>query len=470
MEDLFVNLCSYDNLKKAFMKARKGKTSKLCVIKFQKELKKNLFDLRNELIFHTYKPKPLEIFIIRDPKTRKISKSYFRDRVVHHALVNIIEPIFDKTFIYDNFANRIGKGALNAIERFDKFKRKVSKNNSRNCFVLKADVRHYFETVDHNILLNIIKNKIKDQRVLWLIDLIINNYKTKENGKGMPLGNLTSQFLANVYLNELDQFVKHNLKAKYYIRYVDDFVILHYNKKVLEKYKAEIDNFLRKNLELELHPDKSSILTLKGGIGFLGFRIFFHHKLIKKKNLNNFDRKFRKLRKLYKEGLIDREKIIEKLEGWLSYVSHANTFKYRMYLTKLFDYHFNSLSQNLVSNPEKYKNYIKKVKSSNIQFSVHKTLYLFKKGLNAREISEVRKIKESTVLEHFSKLIEYNQMSVFDILSKDKISKISQKIKGKNDRLKEIKQRLNDDNITYDEINCVLAMIKLRNKMQKYKF
>lgn len=178
MEDnLFSKICAYENLNKALKKARKGKTKKLYVIEFEKNLEENLIKLRNELIFHIYKPKPLETFIIRDPKTRKISKSDFRDRVIHHALIRVIEPIFDKTFIHDNFANRIGKGTFNAIIRFDKFKRKISKNNSRKCFALKADIRHYFQTVNHEILLNILKRKIKDLRVIWLIKKILSNYE-----------------------------------------------------------------------------------------------------------------------------------------------------------------------------------------------------------------------------------------------------------------------------------------------------
>ena len=145
--NLFSSLCSYENLESAFMKARTGKTLKLYVIKFENELKQNLLALRNELTFHTYRPKPLETFIIRDPKTRKISKSDFRDRIIHHALCNIIEPLFDKQFIYDSYANRLGKGTFKAIERFDFFKRKVSKNNTKEAYVLKADIKHYFETV-----------------------------------------------------------------------------------------------------------------------------------------------------------------------------------------------------------------------------------------------------------------------------------------------------------------------------------
>jgi len=173
---------------------------------------------------------------LRDPKTRKISKSAYRDRVVHHALCNIIVPDFDKDFIYDSHANRIGKGTLKAIERFDKFKRIVSKNNTRECFVLKADIKHYFEEVDHQILINIIRKKIKDEKAIWLIERIL---AVNKKIKGMPLGNLTSQFFANLYLNELDQFAKHELKAKHYIRYVDDFVILYEDKEQLEKWKIE---------------------------------------------------------------------------------------------------------------------------------------------------------------------------------------------------------------------------------------
>lgn len=183
-DNLFDKLCSYENLELALKKARKRKTLKHYVMEFERNLKQNLIDLRNELIFHTYSPKPLKTFIVRDPKTRKISKSHFRDRVVHHALCNIIEPIFERTFIYDSYANRINKGTHKAIERFDYFKRKVSKNNTRACYVLKADIKHYFETVNHEILLNIIKRKIKDERVIWLVKTILKNHKHKILGGG----------------------------------------------------------------------------------------------------------------------------------------------------------------------------------------------------------------------------------------------------------------------------------------------
>src|SRR3989338_5876038 len=182
IRDLWQELCSYDNLFLAFKKARKHKTTLDYVKLFEKHLEDNLLVLRSELLFLCYEPKPLVDFLIRDPKTRKISKSDFRDRVVHHALCNIIEPIFEKSFIHDSYANRIGKGTLKALKRFDFFKRKSSKNNTANCYVLKADIKKYFENVDHGILMNIIRKKIGDKRVLWLIKKILVNYKLGGGG------------------------------------------------------------------------------------------------------------------------------------------------------------------------------------------------------------------------------------------------------------------------------------------------
>ena len=178
---LWESLCSYDNLLLAYKKARKHKTKKNYVLEFEKNLEQNLILLRNDLINYAYQPKPLKQFIIHDLKTRKISKSDFRDRIIHHALCNIIEPIFEKSFIYDSFANRKCKGTLKAIQHFDHFKRKASKNNTIKCYVLKADIKKYFETVDRNILISIIKRKINDKSVLWIIQKILDN-STKLGG------------------------------------------------------------------------------------------------------------------------------------------------------------------------------------------------------------------------------------------------------------------------------------------------
>jgi len=180
--NLFLEICSYNNLYLAYKKARKHKTTKDYVIKFEADLENNLNLLRSELLLHSYQPKQLVNFIIRDPKTRKISKSDFRDRIIHHALCNIIEPIFEKSFIYDSFANRIGKGSLKALQRFDYFKRRASKNNTLPCYALKADIKKYFENVDHDVLIGIIMHKIKDKKVIWLIKKILKNCATQLGG------------------------------------------------------------------------------------------------------------------------------------------------------------------------------------------------------------------------------------------------------------------------------------------------
>ena len=329
VEDLYSRICSYDNLLSAFKKARKGKTTKIYVLEFEKELKNNLLQLRIELLFHAYKPKPLQSFIIHDPKTRKISRSAFRDRIIHHALCNVIAPVFEKEFIYDSFANRIGKGAFKAIERFNLFQRIVSKNYSQTVFVLKADIKKYFDNINHEILLSIIKKRISDEKVILLIKRILINYSVQEEGEGMPLGNLTSQFFANVFLNELDQFVKHNLRAKYYIRYVDDFVILEGHPRILSQYMDKISLFLKNNLALELHPDKSRIIPAREGVEFLGMRIFPHHKLLKRMNLGKFYRKLNLFYIDYDKGNTNYDLIYNSLEGWYAYAGNANTYKLR---------------------------------------------------------------------------------------------------------------------------------------------
>lgn len=457
----YSQIYDYDNLFLAWQNAKKGKTKRRYVKRFQKDLKDNLIKLQEELTQQTYQPCELKTFTLRDPKTRKISKSAFRDRVVHHALCNIIVYTFEKRFIYDSHANQIGKGTLKALERFDVFKRKVSKNNTREAYVLKADIKHYFEEIDHQILIRILRNKIEDEKIMWLIEKILSvNHKVK----GMPLGNLTSQFFANLYLNELDIFVKHKLRAKYYIRYVDDFVILHESKEQLGKWKQEIAAFLGENLKIELHPSKSNVLRLNSGINFLGFRVFFYHKLIRKSNLKNFERKFNNLKILFDEEIIGREKVLEALEGWLAYCSHANTYKYRKYLIRNFNASFSHGNKLLVHNKKNYVNYIKRVKESELQFSVQKTLFNYKKGLKLKEIALKEGIKEATVWGHLANLIEHKQLSVWQVLPHNKIHKIIRRIYSRKERLRDIKKRINDSSITYDEIACVMANIKSKNK------
>lgn len=320
----YEKIYNMSNLLLAWRKARKGKTKKKYVKEFEKDTLGNLFKLHSELKNQTYQPKPLITFILRDPKTRKISKADFRDRVVHHALFRIIESSFDKNFIYDSCANRKGKGNLFALREFERFIKKVTKNFHSEAFCLKADIKHYFQEVDHEILISLLKRKIDDECVMTLIKKILENGKEIE-GKGMPLGNLTSQFFANVYLNKLDKFVKHKLKARFYIRYVDDFVILHKSKEQLEIWKRKIREFLNGELKLALHRDKSKIIFIPRGVDFVGFRIFYHFKLLRKRNIKNMKRKIQQF--INRE--ISEEKILESFQGWNAYARWANSYNLR---------------------------------------------------------------------------------------------------------------------------------------------
>ena len=325
-KNLYAKLYNMSNLILAWRKARKGKTKKSYVIEFEKDIIKNLFELHNELKNQTYKPIPLKTFILRDPKTRKISKSAFRDMIVHHALVRILQPIFDKIFICDSCANRLEKGTTYALKRLDYFKRRVSRNNTRTTYCLKADVKHYFQEVNHNILLSIISKKIKDKDLIWCIKQILgNNVPGNKIGKGMPLGNLTSQFFANIYLNKLDYFIKYKLKIKYYLRYVDDFILLHSSKLQLKIFMISIDLFLKQILKLELHPDKSKIINLSNGIDFIGFRNFYHYRLLRKRNIINIRTKIRK----FSNKIITYQEMKEIYGGWQAYSRWANSYKLR---------------------------------------------------------------------------------------------------------------------------------------------
>jgi RNA-directed DNA polymerase len=321
-KNLYPEIYSKKNLILSWKKARKGKTKKEYVVNFEKEIVKNINSLYKELKNQTYKPKPMEVFVLRDPKTRKISRSDFRDRVVHHALCNIIEPIFDKTFIYDNCANRKGKGSLFALERFEKFRRKVTKNFSSSGYCFKADIKHYFKEINHGVLLKLIKNKIKCERTISLIKLILKNGFCE---KGMPLGNLTSQFFANLYLNAFDYFVKLELRAKNYIRYVDDFVIIHPSEIQLKIWKEKIKTFLNKKLILELHPDKSNIMNLSKGIDFVGFRNFYYYRLLRKRSYFSIKNKI----KDFNKAKISENEFKEIWQGWNAYANWANTYNLR---------------------------------------------------------------------------------------------------------------------------------------------
>jgi retron-type reverse transcriptase len=277
---MYDDIISVENLCLAWSEFVRGKASKNDVTAFSLDLGSHVIALHEELAYHTYRHGGYQTFRISDPKPRVISKACVRDRLLHHAIYRILYPLFDRTFIFDSYSCRIGKGTHKAINRFAFFARKTSRNNTRTCWALQCDIRRFFDSIDHDVLLNVMQKRIADPDVLRLLEKIIASFHLVE-GKGVPLGNLTSQLLVNVYMNEFDQCMKHILKVRYYIRYADDFVVLSDNRQELERMLLAIRIFLYDRLRLELHPNKVRVKTLASGIDFLGWVHFPTHRVIR---------------------------------------------------------------------------------------------------------------------------------------------------------------------------------------------
>ncbi len=274
-------IISVDNLLDAWKEFLCGKRSRKDVQEFELNLMANILALHRDLVNKTYRHSPYHAFNIFDPKPRSIHKASVRDRLLHHAIYRALYPFFDRTFIADSYSCRINKGTHKAINRFRELASKESKNNTKTVWVLKCDIKKFFASIDQAVLLDIVNQYIPDNDICWLISKIVISFYSTEKGKGLPLGNLTSQLLVNIYMNEFDQFAKHQLKVKYYIRYADDFVILSENKIWLESILPQIKDFLENNLKLQLHPDKVYIKTIASGVDFLGWVHFFNHRILR---------------------------------------------------------------------------------------------------------------------------------------------------------------------------------------------
>lgn len=318
-------IISGENIFAAWREFQSGKMKKADVLDFAKNFEENLLKLRSDLIFGRYEHGDYQSFFVCDPKRRHIHKASVCDRVLHHAVHRVLCLIFDKSFIFDSYSSRNGKGTHKAIGRFRKFAWKLSQNNTKTVWVLKCDIRKFFDSVDQKILLSIIKNKIKDCKLLNLIEKIIFGFKI-ENRKGIPLGNLTSQLFSNIYLNELDQFVKRKLRVKYYVRYVDDFVILSRDKAYLENLIGEISKFLAEKLELQLHPQKIIIGKYHKGIDFLGYVIFPHHNILRTKTKKRIFKRIRDKRFRLKSDLISETHFNQSLQSYFGILKHCQGF------------------------------------------------------------------------------------------------------------------------------------------------
>lgn len=277
----FQEIISVENLLLAWKEFLAGKKNRKDVQEFQLRIMDHILSLHSALKNKTYVHGGYEAFSINDPKPRHIHKASVGDRLLHHALYRVLYPYFDKKFIHDSYSCRVGKGTHKALERFKSLWRKVSQNNTKTCWVLKCDIRKFFASIDQDILLGILRKCIDDADTLWLLEKVIGSFDSGKQGVGLPLGNLTSQLLVNIYMNEFDQHMKQTLREKYYIRYADDFVILSTDKKHLEELTLSIADFLNEKLKLTLHPDKVFIKTFASGVDFLGWVHFPHRRVIR---------------------------------------------------------------------------------------------------------------------------------------------------------------------------------------------
>ncbi len=312
----YQDIISTENLLEVWQEFLAGKRGRHDVQAFEMHLMRNILSLRHDLVTKKYRHSAYEAFNISDPKPRNIHKAAVRDRLLHHALYRKLYPFFDRMFIADSYSCRVGKGTHKALGRFQFMTRKVSLNNTRTCWVLQCDIRKFFASIDQGVLLSILKQYIPDMNILRLLEKVIVSFDTVP-GKGLPLGNLTSQLLVNVYMNEFDQFMKHKIKAKWYIRYADDFVIISENRDWLVTLVPHIQAYLAHNLRLTLHPKKVTIKTLASGIDFLGWVNFPTYRVLRTTTKRGM---FRKLREC-----INRETF----QSYLGLLQHGNTYKLR---------------------------------------------------------------------------------------------------------------------------------------------
>ncbi|MGJ9460136.1 reverse transcriptase domain-containing protein [Oceanobacillus sp. CF4.6] len=335
---LYEQIIDYENLWNAYLNARKGKRYRGEVLEFTHNVEENLIQLQNELIHKTYKIGRYREFYLHEPKKRLIMALPFRDRVVQWAIYQVINPLFDKQFIDDSFACREGKGVQKAADRVQYWSRKLERSHKKP-YYLKLDISKYFYRIDHDVLINILNRKINDKDLMWLLNIIIRSEDTpfgvplgdhgfeKEriDGIGMPIGNLVSQLFANLYMNELDQYAKHEMKLHHYIRYMDDVVILHEDKKELHRIFEEIEAFLSYELKLQLN-NKTTIRPIKDGIEYVGYRIWPTHRKLSKKTVKKMKARLKYLKNSFARGEVNVDDVRSTLMSYLGLMKHANCY------------------------------------------------------------------------------------------------------------------------------------------------
>lgn len=342
-QNLYPQICEFDNLLAAYRRARQGKKQTAEMYEFHFNLEEKLWDLRQELLESRYQPGPYRHFYIHDPKRRKVSAAPFRDRVLHHALCGVIEPLFERKFIFDSYANRRGKGIHQALDRAQRWVRRYP-------YALKSDILKFFPSVDHQVMLETLQQTVACRPTLALCQKILAGgagvlddeyplqwfpgddlFTPLQRVRGLPIGNLTSQFWANVLLNRLDHFVKETLRCPAYLRYVDDLVIFGTDKAELWQVRAEISRYLA-GLRLTLHPRKTHVLPTRLGIPLLGFRLCPTHRRLLAGGLHRVRRRLRHQRRAMARGELTPATFRQSLASWLGHAQHGDTYHLRQLL------------------------------------------------------------------------------------------------------------------------------------------
>ena len=326
--NIFHGIIQPEPLFRAWEEFKQGKSKRTDVLDFEQEVERHIFTLHRELRSRSYKHGPYYAFTICDPKQRLIHKATVRDRVVHHAVFAALNPLFEPSFFAHSYSCRKGKGTHRAMKTLHTWLRQVSGNGHKSCYVLQCDIHRFFESIPHAVLLDIMARRVKDKDVLWLLEEIIrgfaSNRLTPVGPAGVPIGNLTSQLFANVYLNELDQFIKHELKIPHYARYTDDFAIVAESSEKLEYLINPIRSFLQQKLFLDLHPRKVTIRTYAQGIDFLGYVLLPYHRVVRTRTRHRMYRKLREKIILHRAGGLSEEGIEHSLQSYLGLLSHAD--------------------------------------------------------------------------------------------------------------------------------------------------
>ncbi len=320
---LFERIISFENLLKAARQAASGKKEQIRVAHFLFHLENELLGLQAELEQNIWQPGGFRVFEIREPKPRRISAADFRDRVVHHALCNILEPVFDKRLIFDTWACRKGKGSHRAVKRAQYFCRHYP-------FFLKCDIRKYFDSVDHSVLKDILRRILKDKNVLSILDKVIDNpLPGPLPGKGLPIGNLTSQHFANLYLGELDHEIKDRQGIRPYLRYMDDMLFFAKTKKELRALLVRTADFLQDRLRLALNPVATKIAPVTEGVPFLGFRIFPNLIRLNSRSLRRYRKRLRQMESAYESSKTDVDGLTASIQSMIAHMSHGDTLRLR---------------------------------------------------------------------------------------------------------------------------------------------